>query len=454
MTRRPVERLMMISLHGYVSAHAELGLPDTGGQVVYVLELSASLARRGRKVDIFTRRFEGQPEIEHVSENVRIVRIEAGGDGLIRKEQMFEVVPAWVAGAEAFIRRHSLEYDLIDSHYWDAGLAGVGLADRLDVPHIHTPHSIGTWKRDNLEGDPASLERQYNFARRVRDETAIYAAADAVVATTPQQQRLLLGQPYAVEPRKVAVVPPGFDRARFFPVSNMKRDAIRRGLGVDGPLVLALGRIAFNKGYDLLIRAMPTVVERVPRARLRLAIGSTMPTDGEMQQVADLRRLAEEIGIGDHVEFADHIPDEDLANSYRSADVFVLSSRYEPFGMTAVEAMACGTPTVVTTGGGLWELLTWGTEALYATPFDANELGHAIATILRYHDIASQLSVGGAALARAEFTWNRVAGRLVGLLQQVREAQDPAVTTRRDPRATGGPTEERTKVRWAATASS
>jgi mannosylfructose-phosphate synthase len=453
MTSRPVERMMMLSLHGYVSAHAELGLPDTGGQVVYVLELSASLARGGRKVDIFTRRFEGQPAIEQIAENVRIVRIAAGGPDLIRKEQMFEVVPEWVTGAEAFIRQDGLEYDLIDSHYWDAGLAGVGLSDRLGVPHIHTPHSIGSWKRDNLEGDPETLERQYNFARRIRDEKAIYAAADAVVATTPQQQRLLVGQPYAVEPRKVVVVTPGFDHARFFPVSSTKRDAIRRGLGVDGPLVLALGRIAFNKGYDLLIRAMPSVTERVPRARLRLAIGSTSPTEGEMRQVADLRRLAEGLGVGDHVEFADHIPDEALADTYRAADVFVLSSRYEPFGMTAIEAMACGTPTVVTTSGGLWEMLTWGAEALYATPSDATELGHAISTILRYQDVAGQLSMGGALLARAEFTWSQVARRLVGLLQEVREAPDPA-TASRSPRAPVKPADTGTKVRWAATASS
>ncbi len=454
MTRRPAERLMMISLHGYVSAHAELGLPDTGGQVVYVLELAASLARLGRKVDIFTRRFEGQDEIEDVAPDVRIIRIRAGGDGLIRKEQMFTVVPEWVAGVERFVRHRRLAYAMIDSHYWDAGLAGMLLSARLGSPHIHTPHSIGAWKRDNLEGDDAALERQYNFSRRIQDEAAIYAAADAIVATTPQQHRLLVDPPYDVEPHKVAVVPPGYDDSRFFPVSSATRKAIKRGMGVEGPLILALGRVAHNKGYDLLLRAMPIVAERIPDVRLRLAVGSTEPTDGEIRQVADLHRLAAELGIADRVVFADHIPNDALADTYRAADVFVLSSRYEPFGMTAVEAMACGTPTVVTTEGGLWEMVTWGTEALYATPLDSNELGLAIATILRYPGVAHQLAEGGAARARSAFTWNGIAQRITGLLEEVEIARASGGHVARTTPAAHEHTGGHTELRWAAAASS
>ena len=294
---------MMISLHGYVSAQAEIGLPDTGGQVVYVLRLSECLSKLGYRVDIFTRRFESQPEIETVGERVRIVRIAAGGPTLIRKEWMCDVVPEWAANAEAWIKRHRLSFAFIDSHYWDAGLAGGELGRRLGIPHLHTSHSIGSWKRDNMEDDPAELERQYNFVRRIRDERAIFDEVDAVIATSPPQRDVLVGEEYGVDPAKIAIVPPGYDDTRFFPVSPATKQAIKRALGVDGPLVLALGRVAANKGYDLLLRAMPTVFARVPDARLLLAVGSTRPTPGEARQIDDLMALAGDLGIADQVRF-------------------------------------------------------------------------------------------------------------------------------------------------------
>ena len=426
-------RILMISTHGYVSGQPELGRPDTGGQVVYVLRLSESLARLGYRVDIMTRRFEDQPAIEPLNERVRIVRIPCGGKALIRKEWMCDVIPEWVTNAERFVRANRLAYELIDSHYWDAGLAGDELARRLDVPHVHTPHSLGSWKRDNMDGDPADLERQYNFARRIRDERAIYNAADALVATTPQQRDILVRGGYDVAPAKVAVIPPGYDDSRFYPVSTATRDALKRDLGVDAHLVLALGRVADNKGYDLLLRALPTVLERVPDTRLMLAVGSTEPTPGEAAQVDTLHQLAAALGIGDRVTFGDYIPDDRLADTYRAADVFALSSRYEPFGMTAVEAMACGTPTVITTEGGLWEMVNWGTEALYANPLDPDAFGHALTTVLLYPRIADQLARMGSQRARSSFTWNGIAQQLVNTPRLHRPDAHPGPAGPRSP---------------------
>jgi mannosylfructose-phosphate synthase len=408
---------MMISLHGYVSGEAELGLPDTGGQVVYVLKLSECLARLGYKVDIFTRRFEDQPAIETLGDRLRIVRIPSGGSKLIRKEWMGDVIPEWVANAQAWIERKDLNYMFIDSHYWDAGLAGDGLSKSLSIPHLHTPHSIGSWKRDNMDGTPDELDREYNFSHRIREERAIYDSADAIIATTPQQREILLGDEYEVDPDKIAVIPPGFEDTRFFPVSTATRTAIKRDLGVEGKLILAIGRTAANKGYDLLVDAMPTVFERVPDAKLMLAVGSSTPTPGEVLQIDALKRQAVELGIADRVLIRDFVPDEELADMYRAADVFALSSRYEPFGMTAIEAMACGTPVVMTTEGGLWEMIGWGTEAIYENPNDPTAFGHAIATILRYPRVARQLARGGSDRARATFTWNGIAQQLINRLQ-------------------------------------
>jgi mannosylfructose-phosphate synthase len=420
------ERIMMISTHGYVSAHPEFGKPDTGGQVVYVLELSKCLARMGFRVDILTRRFEGQRAWEPVVPRVRILRFPCGGPGFLPKETLCESIPEWVTNASRFVRQKNLKYAFINSHYWDAGLAGQALANRLAVPHLHTPHSIGAWKRDNMDGDPEELEGRYNFRRRIREEKVIYDECDVLVATTPQQRDILAGGEYDAPREKVRVIPPGYDDMRFFPVSLASRQALKRDLDLEGRIVLALGRIAKNKGYDLLLRAMPVVSARIPDARLLLAVGSSDPTESEIVEVDALRRLAYELAVRDRVLFRDYIPDERLPDYYRAADVFALSSRYEPFGMTAVEAMACGTPTVITTEGGLWEQITWGLEAVYANPFDPEAFGHTMATVLAHRRVSDQLAKYGSQKARSRFTWTGVAQQLL------RSLEDSWISVRRD----------------------
>jgi mannosylfructose-phosphate synthase len=421
MVLRPSNRIMMISTHGYVAAEPEFGKPDTGGQVVYVLELSKCLARMGYEVDVLTRRFEDQPAIDDLADRVRIVRIPCGSSEFIPKETLCESIPEWVENCAAWMRGQSAPYKLIDSHYWDAGLAGQALANRFNVPHVHTPHSIGSWKRDNMDGDPAELERKYNFRKRIREEKVIYDECDLLIATTPTQRDILRNGVYDVPLEKIRVIPPGYDDQRFFPVSLSTRQMLKQQLGLEGPVVLALGRMAKNKGYDLLIRAMPPVFARVPNSRLVLAVGSTSPSEGELQMIDALQDLAKELGIRDRVVFKDYISDDELADHYRAADVFALSSRYEPFGMTAIEAMACGTPTVVTTEGGLCEQVAWGIESLYANPFDPEAFGHSIATILQHPQVAAQLAKFGPRKARSRFTWTGVAQQLLMSLETRRD---------------------------------
>ncbi len=412
------DRIMMISTHGYVAAEPEFGKPDTGGQVVYVLELAKCLARMGYHVDILTRQFEDQPASESVARRVRLLRFPCGGGQFVPKETLCESIPEWVTSVSRFIRSKNLDYALINSHYWDAGLAGQALANELNTPHFHTPHSIGAWKRDNMDGDPEELERKYNFRHRIREEKVVYDECDHLIATTPAQRQILESGEYDVPPNKIATIPPGYDDRRFFPVSLATRSALKQELDLEGRIVLALGRVAKNKGYDLLIQAMPSVCKRVDDARLLLAVGSTEPDESEIDYVNGLRRLAAELGIADRVLFRDYIPDDWLADFYRAADVFALSSRYEPFGMTAVEAMACGTPTVVTTEGGLWEQVTWGLEALYANPFDPEAFGHAMAAVLQHGEVRDQLAKFGSQKARAQFTWTGIAQQLLKLVER------------------------------------
>jgi mannosylfructose-phosphate synthase len=404
---------MMISTHGYVASEPEFGKPDTGGQVVYVLELSKCLARMGYSVDILTRRFEDQPFKEQINERIRLLRFPCGGKEFVPKEYLCKSIPEWVENVARWIRVERMQYKLINSHYWDAGLAGQALANRFNIPHVHTPHSIGAWKRDNMGLDPQEMEKKYNFCERIREEKVIYDECDLLIATTPAQRDILQGEAYDVPVEKIRVIPPGYDDQRFYPVSISTRQLTKTQLGLEGCIILALGRMAKNKGYDLLLRSMPPVFARISDAKLVLAVGSTEPNDAERRMIRELYDLAHELRIGDRVIFNDFLPDDSLADYYRAADVFALSSRYEPFGMTAIEAMACGTPTVVTTEGGLCEQVAWGIEALYANPFDPDAFGHAIATVLQYPQVAGQLSKFGPRKARSLFTWTGVAQQLL-----------------------------------------
>lgn len=416
-------RILMISTHGYVAAQPEFGKPDTGGQVVYVLEISRCLARMGYHVDIFTRRFEGQCEIEHLDDRLRLVRIPCGGEDFIPKEFLCDSIPEWVENAHRWIVAEGVEYELINSHYWDAGLAGQALSNRFGVPHAHTPHSVGSWKRDSMRIDAAEMESKYNFKKRIREEKVVYDECDLLIATTPAQREVLRGPEYDAAERKICVIPPGYDDQRFYPVSLATRRMLKTQLGLEGRVILALGRMAKNKGYDLLIQAMPVVFRRVPDARLVLAVGSTDPSEVETQLIADLHETARRLGVDDRVEFKNYIGDDELADYYRAADVFALSSRYEPFGMTAIEAMACGTPTVVTTEGGLCEQVVWGVESLYANPFDPEAFGHAIAAVLQHGRVADQLAKFGPRKARSHFTWTGIAQHVLLSLEARRDAK-------------------------------
>jgi mannosylfructose-phosphate synthase len=416
----PLPRIAMISTHGYVAARPPMGAADTGGQVVYVLELSKKLAHLGYEVDIWTRQFEDQLEMEYVCEHVRIIRIPCGGKNFIPKEYLCDSLPQWSANALRFINRYGLSYEFINSHYWDAGIVGQQLSEWLNVPHVHTPHSLGIWKMRQMEadypGDAQEFELQYNFTERILRERILYTDANLVIATTPPQLDLLV-EDYDAPAGNCQMIPPGYDDNRFFPVGDGSRNSIRSRLGFTGKVVLAVGRLARNKGYDLLVQGFAVLAAREPEAILHLAVGGTNPTPLEQKLLSELKSLVNQLDLEDRVQFGSFIPDEQLPDYYRAADLFVLSSRYEPFGMTAIEAMASGTPTVVTIHGGLYRALTFGRHALFADPLDSEDLGISMMKVLRYSKLRARMARMGAHKARSLFTWTGIAQQLIALVE-------------------------------------
>lgn len=418
-----MNNIMMISLHGYVAAEPELGKPDTGGQVVYVLELAKRFSRLGRRVDLITRRFEEQPEMDQINDNLRVWRIPFGGKEFIRKEDMHDHIKDFVTNLLTTVRRRNYQYDIVYSHYWDAGWAGQKIAEELEIPHVHTPHSLGWWKQQNMGNDMAAaeMETRYRFQERIRKEFLVYQMSDMVIATTEPQSELLMAH-YDLLERRIQVVPPGMDESRFAPVRQEERQALLQRYQLRPQDVLTLGRMAHNKGYDLLIQALPTLFELVPQARLVAAIGGEGSAQ-DAQGVAELKQIAEGLGVSDRIVWVNYVADEDLANYYRAAAVFSMSSRYEPFGMVAIEAMACGTPTVITVHGGLSELVDYGRHALYADPSRPLEYGTMLAFPMLYPELAHQLSVEGARFARRNFGWTGIAKKMLNLFESARQVR-------------------------------
>jgi mannosylfructose-phosphate synthase len=413
-----IKSILMLSVHGYVAAEPELGKPDTGGQVVYVLELAKRFSRLGYNVDLVTRRFEKQPEFDEVNESCRIWRIPFGGSKFILKEDMHDDLNDFVTNCLAAIRNRGRQYGVVYSHYWDGGWAGQKIAEELRIPHVHTPHSLGAWKKINMGSDMSDeeMEQKYRFEERIRAEFLVYRNCDHIIATTEPQTELLQKH-YDVLERQITVIPPGMDENRFSPIRNEDLTDLQERYGLQGHDVLVVGRMAANKGYDLLIRSIPILLELVPDARLVAGIGSEDSKQDD-EGVAELKALASELEIEDKIVWLQYIPDEDLANYYRAAGVFALSSRYEPFGMTAIEAMACGTSTVVTVHGGLFEVIEFGRHALFADPNRPIEFGAMLAMPMLYPNLAHELSVEGSRFARRNFGWTGIAKRILQIFER------------------------------------
>jgi mannosylfructose-phosphate synthase len=408
----------MLSTHGYFDPVPQLGRTDTGGQVVYVLQLARALTTYGIKVDIYTRWFDqNKPRIEPVPDNadVRIVRIPAGPWEFIPKEKIYNVLPELSENMTAFIREQDLGYDLFHGHYVDAGIVTLEVARELDRPAFFTAHSLGAWKKEQMGGDPAEMEKQFNFNHRIAEEIRVFRSVVAQTVTTDMQQEKLR-ELYRFTSDDITVISPGVDIQNFRPLESSE---IRMETGLPERYILCLSRIDSNKGHDLLLNAFALVCKSLPDVHLVIGGGSTSkagPT--ELEVLANIKRIITEKDIEKRVHITGYIPDEHLVAVYRQAEMFVLPSLFEPFGMTALEAMACGRPVVASRLGGIREVITSEESGLLVDPADPAEFSAAIIRLLNDEHLARRIGVQGRDIVRERYSWEAIAAQHIAFYEK------------------------------------
>ena len=307
-----LKRICMLSTHGYFDPVPQLGRTDTGGQVVYVLQLARALTTNGIKVDIYTRWFDrDKPQIDPVPDNadVRIIRIPAGLWEFIPKEEIYDVLPELATNMTSFIRKCSLDYDLFHGHYVDAGIVTLDVAKAFNRPTFFTAHSLGAWKKEQMGGNPAEMEKKFRFSHRIAEENRIFRSVVAQTVTTEVQKKKL-AELYGFTSEDVAVISPGVDIHHFRP---LKSGEARMDIGLPERYILCLSRIDSNKGHDLLLNAFELVCKSVPDIHLVVGGGSTSkagPT--ELEVLANMKRIIAEKKLEIQVHITGYIPDEHL----------------------------------------------------------------------------------------------------------------------------------------------
>jgi D-inositol-3-phosphate glycosyltransferase len=401
----------MLSVH--TCPLAALGGKETGGMNVYVRELSRQLAARGHHVDIFTR--SQDPTVPHevpgLEIGARVFHVPAGPEAPYNKHRLFDYLPEFTQGVRAEMARAQIRYDVYHAHYWLSGWVARELQRAQPAPIVQMFHTLGVMKNRVARG---AADRETE--RRITIEREMMQCADRIVAATPRDRQQMIEE-YHAPYTKISIIPPGVDLDLFHPLTI----ADRKQYFKDEHTVLFVGRIDPIKGIDTWFRAMKLVVERDPSLRGRVCvclIGGDVDEDEPDDEVLRLQALKDELGIADIVTFLGKRSQESLPYYYASADVVVMPSRYESFGMVALEAMACGTPVVASDVGGLSFIVRDGETGFLVPEGDARAMAECLSCILHDAELRAQLGARGVEVAR-EYAWTRIADQIEALYGEV-----------------------------------
>jgi D-inositol-3-phosphate glycosyltransferase len=396
-------RVAVISAH--TSPLAALGGRETGGMNVYVRELSRELGARGYTVDVFTRRVsEDAPETQPFGPNARVINLTAGPPSIIDKQEIAAHLPEFERQLLDFVRHEEASYDLVHSHYWMSGVVAASLAERWSVPHVAMFHTLGEVKNRARSGE-------HEPASRIDAERGIATTADRIVVAS-EHERQSLASLYGASAERIAVVPCGVDLDLFAP---MDKEFARRRLGLRSSerIILFVGRIEPLKGIDILIDAAAQLHEDENFAVL--IVGGDARAQ---EQIEALRSQAAALGVDHHISFVGAVEHHELPLYYNAADVCVVPSHYESFGLVAVESMACGTPVVASRVGGLTTTIADG-ETGYLIPWRCAEpFAERLELLLDNDELRASFGRAGRE-AVERFRWSHVTDSVASLYDDV-----------------------------------
>ena len=386
-----VTRLAMLSLH--TSPLVQPGGGDAGGMNVYVRELVAALAHGGADTTVYVRRWRDDlPKRLAVEPGFEVVHIDAG-DPNLSKEQLPSIVDEFADGVRAHLAIDPA--DVLHANYWLSGVVGHRLKHELDLPMVSTFHTLARVKAETGDSEPQN---------RIDAESDVIACSDIITANSVVELHELVRH-YGADPSRIEIVPPGVDHAFFSPGS---RRGARQALGLgDEPVLLFVGRIQPLKGVDVAVEALSRL--RDPRARM-LIVGGSSGTEGD-NHAAEVRDLITDRGLDHRITMVPPQPHHVLSTYYRAADVTIVPSRSESFGLVALESAACGTPVVASDVGGLRTLVDHGRTGLRVPGRDPDDFAEAVERIIGDPTFAERLSERAAEAATA-YTWTSMAARL------------------------------------------
>jgi len=390
-----VRRIAMFSMH--TSPLAQPGTGDGGGMNVYVRALATALARAGVECDVYTRaEHAAHPAVVQVEPGFRVLHVEAGPRAPLPKHALPALVGPFVD--ESMRRMRGREpIDVLHGNYWLSGAVAHRLKHELDAPLVATFHTLARVKAEAGVDDDDS-------EHRTRVEHEVIACADLMLAST-NEERAQLASLYEAEPDRIEVVPPGVDHTVFVPGN---RDAARGRLGIDAPRVLLfVGRIQRLKGADLAIRALAALDD--PKLAL-VIVGGPSGRDGRAEQ-GRLHALADDLGVAGQIYWVSPRRHDRLADYYRAADVCIVPSRSESFGLVALEAAACGTPVVAAAVGGLRSLVDHEHTGFLVEGRDPVDFAAPVERLLGDEILAGEMGVSAAARSK-RYSWSMTAGRL------------------------------------------
>jgi D-inositol-3-phosphate glycosyltransferase len=375
---------------------------------VYVREVARVMAKLGVRTDVFTRSATGDLDVTDIFPGVRVVSIPAGPPGPLGKLELVEHISGFADGVASFARAGGPDYGVVHSHYWQSGMAGVELARRWDVPLVHSNHTLARVKNRHLPpGDTPEP------GIRLDGESMVIGAADTLIASTDEEWQHLACL-YGASHDRLKTIYPGVDHALFSPGSKELARA-ELGLDPDEAVLVFVGRIQPLKGLELAFRALEQLVPALDRDVKLLVVGGASGPTGAGTQDA-LHALADELGIADSIRFEGPQPHERTPSFYRAADAAVVCSFSESFGLSALEAQACGIPVVGTDVGGLRHIVHDGGSGLLVDSRDPSEFAARLKTLLSDPDM--QRSFADEALRSSEgFSWDRTGQELATLYE-------------------------------------